>query len=185
MSRYIKGFFLILLVVVWVASMGSCNNNCEQELEDFNIAFWFADTFNFIAYYDNEVMSVRTARDQNREKPARDRLRRIVFVHTFEEAQVIGNERNVLPVVRSTLTDRGVKELNAIVERYHISTIWRSEVPDISLFPITIEDVIDNWEIIFEVSYALDDYRRAALWHASRGRNSGWRFTVCEDMPAW
>jgi len=188
MKKHIKNVLLVSFIFILIINITGCNNReREQEIDNFNRAFWFADYFNFIAYFENEIVRVRTALFRNDARPVSERYTSIVIVHTFEEAQVHGDNPDVLPVWPSDYTYRGVIEFNAIIENlYDSDFLWRlqNQTPDISIFPITTNDLIDKWDDIFEVIDALHDLRRLAIRDASRGINSVWRWTRCEDMPA-
>ena len=177
---------ILLLLCIAILTTSGCNSRRErQELErlQFLDAHSYAIFFSFDALVNGEVMSMESAFHANENMPLRERYIRIVFVHSLEEAlSYEGCSNRVMFAWPWELSYRGVAELNAIVEHYDENHVWRSDyIPDLNMFPIVLDDIVERWEEVFVVLNELDGHRWVAIHTASRGENWWGRITVCED----
>ena len=108
---------------------------------------------------------------ENRKKPEAEWYRYVVFVNSMEEAkQYLGT--NTLAAWPSELTPRALAALNVWFADV-TSEDWKERggehipIPESLSFPVTMEDVMDNWEAVDELRMVLggatSDMRDAAV----------------------
>jgi len=182
-----KYILIILLLVITLVNTGGCNSRREREVIEFFQfveAFRYANFFSFDALVGGEVMEIESAFSVNNNMSFEERYIRIVFVHSLEDAlSYEGCSNRVMFAWPWELSYRGVAELNAIVERYDRNFVWRSDyIPDLNMFPIVLDDIVERWEEVFAIINELTGRRGMAIQTASRGENWWGRETICEDI---
>jgi len=183
---------ILLLLAIILVNMSGCTSRREREALEviqFTEAFWYATFFSFDALLNDEVLHIQFAFHDNSQLPLQEQATRLVFVHSLEEAISLDDSERVMFAWPWERSYRGVAELNAIIALYnahpHLQTIWRERIeliPDTSMFPIELENIVDNWEEVFAVMRELNAHRKRAVIDASVGMNGGMRITVCEEV---
>ena len=198
--KKVLSFFLCVILLLVVNGCGNISEEERREMErEMRIKAVYADSLSFETFCElddsrlivGEVAFILTI--ENRKKPEAEWYRYVVFVNSMEEAkQYLGT--NTLAAWPSEMTPRALAALNVWFAEA-TSENWKERggrhvpIPESLSFPVTMEDVMDNWEAVNELRMALrggatSDMRDAGVKHGSWAEGGGLRERAIE-LGVW
>lgn len=155
-----KQIILLVIIIISTITIGiwGCTNRALQEKErEIRDKAMYATRMNFTTTERVNTGNVSGRLHVNRQSPYEENYTAIVFVHTAEEAnQIEGHVLVAWPRLEGYIGEMLIPGTDARIDRFN--GLVRFKNPDVDFrdygLPeneITIIDVVDNWEIVWEI----------------------------------